>query len=90
LQNDNFIQSSEMNKSEFESILPLKVQDLIALMIDAQNINFDEAMQWLYNSKLYEALSNEDTKLWHLSTEKLFDLLLTEKNTTELVYPDFV
>ena len=79
-----------MNKSEFESIFPLKVQDLISLMIDNQNVNFAEAMQWLYNSKLYEALSIEDTKLWHLSTEKLIDLLLIEKNTTELIYPDFV
>jgi len=79
-----------MEESIFESIMPLKVEDLISLIVEKQQFEFDVAIQYLYNSKLYDALSIEETKLWHLSSEKLFDMLLTEKDTGELVYPDFV
>jgi hypothetical protein len=35
-------------------------------------------------------LTNETTKLWHLSDEQLFDLLENEKKTSNFVFPDFV
>lgn len=79
-----------MEKPVFESIMPLKVEDLISLIVEKHQFEFDVALQYLYDSKLYDALSIEETKLWHLSSEKLFDMLLTEKNNGELVYPDFV
>jgi hypothetical protein len=44
----------------------------------------------LYESKLYEKLADEKTKLWHLSSEKLLEILLLEKRTGELIYPDYV
>jgi hypothetical protein len=79
-----------MQESVFESIMPLKVEDLISLIVEKQQLDFDAALLYLYDSKLYDALSVEETKLWHLSTEKLFDMLITEKDTGELIYPDFV
>lgn len=79
-----------MEDSVFESIMPLKVQDLISLIVEKRQFDFDIALQYLYESKLYDALSTEDTKLWHLSSEKLYDMLVTEKDTGELIYPDFV
>jgi hypothetical protein len=79
-----------MNNYEFEAIIPLKVQDLVSLIIDVKKFDFEEATLYIYDSKLYDALSVEETKLWHLSSEKLFDMLETEKCKNELIYPDFV
>jgi hypothetical protein len=75
---------------EFESIVELKVQDLVSLIIECKSLAFEDALQYLYESKLYAALTDEGTKLWHLSTEKLFDMLKTEEETGKLIYPDFV
>ena len=79
-----------MNNLAFDSIIPIKIQEIISLIIDCKKIAFDQALEYLYSSKLYEELSNEETKLWHLSSEKLFEMLEVEKNTQTLVYPDFV
>ncbi len=79
-----------MKINEFDSILPFKIQDLVSLIIETKKINFEEAVQFLYESKLYEALSDEQTKLWHLSSEKLLDMLLIEETTGKLIFPDFV
>jgi hypothetical protein len=79
-----------MNNLAFDSIIPIKIQEIISVIIDCKKITFDQALEYLYSSKLYEELSNEETKLWHLSSEKLFEMLEVEKNTQTLVYPDFV
>ena len=79
-----------MNINEFEALLPYRIQDIISLIIETKKISFEEAVQFLYESELYEALSDEKTKLWHLSSEKLLDMLLIEKTTGKLIFPDFV
>ncbi len=79
-----------MNKNEFEAIFPLKVQDLVSLIIETKNTNFEDAVLFLYESELYEALSTETTKLWHLSSEKLLELLMNEKQTGKLIFPDYI
>jgi len=79
-----------MKEKEFESIIILKVQDLVSLILNKDNIEMQEALAFLYQSKLYNALVDEGSKLWHLSTEKLLEMLLIEKETSELHYPDFV
>lgn len=79
-----------MDSNTFKAILPLKIHDLISLINKNKNLNFNEALHYLYNSKLYEKLSEEESKLWHLSTAKLFLMLEDEKNTKMLTYPDFV
>ena len=79
-----------MNKKEFELIVELKVKDMLPLIKDYNSSDFVNALYYLYESKLYICLSDESTKLWHLSAEKLFDMLKKEKQTNELIYPDFV
>lgn len=79
-----------MQKAEFESILELKVQVLISLIMETENKAFLDALEFLYESKLYEALADESTKLWHLSTEKLYDMYTNEKQGNKLEFPDFV
>lgn len=80
-----------MTEGEFEILVGLKVKDLVAFIMLNNNIShMVDALQYLYESKLYLGLIDESTKLWHLSTEKLYDMLKIEKETNELVYPDFV
>lgn len=79
-----------MEKNKFDAIFPLKIQSLISLIMENKSLNFDDALNLLYQSELYSVLSNEETKLWHLSTEKLFEILDTEAKTKILVLPDFV
>jgi len=79
-----------MNKKEFESFVELKIRDIIALTIDREHLSFEEALQYVYESKLYEGLIDESTKLWHLSAEKLFEMLNKEKQNNELIFPDYV
>lgn len=80
-----------MNDNEFEIIVELKVKDLVTLIkMNTNNNLLVDALQYLYESKLYQSLIREETKLWHLSAEKLFDMLIIEKETNELIYPDFV
>ena len=79
-----------MENEVFKPIIPFKIQDLTSLIIERKQIKFQKAIQYLYSSKLYEALSNEETKLWHLSIEKLFDMLENEKRTRKIIYPDIV
>ena len=79
-----------MNKRTFESLIELKIHDLVALVIDREKISFDRALQYVYESELYKFLTDESTKLWHLSTEKLLDMLIGEKENNQLVFPDYV
>jgi len=79
-----------MDKNEFEAFIELKIHDIISLTIDNEHLNFEDALQYLYESKLYAELIDESTKLWHLSAEKLFDMLKYEKQTNELIFPDYV
>ena len=79
-----------IQETEFDSFIELKVQDLVSLIIDNEKLEFVDALQYLYESKLYLALIDESTKIWHLSSEKLFEMLKNEKIKNVLEYPDFV
>jgi hypothetical protein len=47
-----------------------------------------DAIKLFYNSKIYETLSREETKLWHLSALTLYDLLDEELTTGHVNYPE--
>ncbi len=79
-----------MNNPAFDSIFPIKIQEIISVIIDTRQFKFNQAVGYFYSSKLYEKLADEETKLWHLSSEKLFEMLEVEKTTNKIVYPDFV
>lgn len=84
------ILEKQMDNKEFEPILELKISDIMALIIDRERLNFEEALLYLYESKLYAWLIDESTKLWHLSASKLFEMLHNEKQTNKLIFPDYV
>ena len=54
-----------IQETEFDSFIELKVQDLVSLIIDIEKLEFVDALQYLYESKLYLALIDESTKIWH-------------------------
>lgn len=79
-----------MIKTNYLAIIPYKIKDVIALIMDNKKQHFLEAVRYLYISELYKYLSKEETKFWHFSSYKLFDLLEEEKQNNMFELPDFV
>ena len=79
-----------MDEKDYESFLAVKIQSILSLILDREHLNFEEALLCIYQSKLYLGLIDESTKLWHLSPEKLFEMLHNERETNELTLPDYV
>jgi len=79
-----------MDKPQFESLVQLKIRDIVSLIMTRNALDFEEALHYLYTSQLYSMLIDEDTKLWHLSNPKLFDMLINEKKYNRLDLPDYV
>jgi len=77
-----------MNKEKFDALLPIFITDLIKKIIEQKKLLQDEAISLLYNSKLYYLLSDEQSKVWHYSTEKLFQLFDEETITGNLTLPE--
>jgi len=74
---------------DYSGLIPTKVKDLIDIIIENKKVSFLSALEYLYSSKLYEYLSDESLKLWHMSSFKLFEVLENEKLTKVFVMPDF-
>lgn len=79
-----------MNKEQFNALLPIIIQDLVSLLMEKQKLGFEEALSTLYDSELFEKLSNEEIKFWHLSTEKLYEMWEYEQKTGKTMNVDFV
>ena len=79
-----------MNNVEFESVVELKIRDIVALVINLNKLAFDDAILYVYESELYHLLTMEATKLWHLSAVKLYEMLTEEKESKQLKLPDYV
>ena len=78
-----------MDKAKFEALLPLIVAALMQKIVERKKISHDEAFSQLYGSQLYSSLDDEKTKVWHYSTEKLYELLEEEIVTGKLELPDY-
>lgn len=77
-----------MDKKKFESMLILIVPAVVKLI--TENYLWDEitASDKLYESKVFECLEREDTKLWHLSPLTLFNMFDEEQKTGSFVFPE--
>lgn len=69
-----------MEESLVKMMLPFKIQQLLEMIIENNALSVKDAIQYLYSSKLYKQMSDEDSYLWQLSTANLYDMLCTEKN----------
>ena len=79
-----------MEDKQFALIVELKIADIISIIMATKSLGFEDALQYLYTSELYKVLTIEDTKLWHFSVTKLFDMLENEKVMHVLSFPDYV
>ena len=77
-----------MGQEQFAAMLPYISADLVAMIANKQNITNEEAIIKLYASKLYEALENEETKVWQYSTQMLYSLYEQEEKNGTIQFPD--
>lgn len=77
-----------MVQEKFVAIMPYISTDLIAMIVEKQNISEEAAIKKLYSSKLYAALENETTKVWQYSTQMLYSLFEQEEKNGEIQFPD--
>ncbi len=60
-------------------MLPFVMQELVTMVMKKKTLSLDDALHYIYSSKLYETLLKEEAKAWYLSTPSLYDLLEKEK-----------
>ena len=77
-----------MEKKKFDSMLILIVPAVVRLIAENYSIDEIEASNIFYDSKVYEKLEQEDTKLWHLSPLTLFNMFDDEQKTGVVVFPE--
>ena len=77
-----------MGHEQFAAMMPYISADLVAMIANKQKITNEEAITKLYASKLYEALENEETKVWQYSTQMLYSLFEQEEKTGTIQFPD--
>ena len=77
-----------MEKEKFQAILVLLVPQVVSLI--SLRYSYDEltAARDFYESTLYSRLEMEETKLWHLSPEALFQMYDEEKRTGTITFPE--
>ena len=77
-----------MIKKSISTVIAMITPGIIKLLIQNRNINLEEASEILYNSKIYETLEDEETKVWRLSYLLLYDILEEELATGKITFPD--
>ena len=77
-----------MNTDKLPDFLCVLIPRILSKLTETKGITEQEAIQILYNSKLYEALEQEETKLWHLSVESLYSILDEEMMTGIITFPE--
>jgi hypothetical protein len=66
----------------------IKIAGLAKLLEQRDKMNFHNSLDYIYNSKVFFDLDDEETKIWHYSNETLYDLLKQEKTSGKADYPD--
>ena len=74
---------------KFSAILGvILVPQILDLIIKNESMDETVALNAFYQSKTYEILSNEDTKVWHFSPLTLYCVWKHERETGEIVLPE--
>ena len=68
-----------------EQLIEYIVQDIVDMFSSDQNIEYDEAMNKFYNSKVFEILQDKETGLYVESSEYVYDLFKDEMNFGQIV-----
>ncbi len=68
----------QINQSNLHLLLPGKISWLTEYLHDDYGLTLQESLDHIYHSKLYDKLSTESTKYWHLGPADLYKELKKE------------
>lgn len=68
-----------------EQLIEYIIQDIVDMFSSDQDIEYDEAMDKFYNSKVFEKLQDKETGLYMESSEYVYDLFKDEINFGRIV-----
>ena len=71
--------------SKQEQLVEYIIQDIVDMFSSDQDIEYDEAMNKFYNSKVFEKLQDKETGLYMESSEYGYDLFKDEINFGRIV-----
>ena len=69
-------------------VIAMITPGIINLLMENRRLDLENAAAVLYNSQLYKALEDEETKVWRLGYPLLYDLLEEELTTGKITYPE--
>jgi len=70
------------------AVLAFITPGVIDLLMKNRGLGILDASTALYNSRLYQLLEDDETKLWRLSYTVLYDMLVEELDTGEITFPE--
>ena len=68
----------EVDQSKLHLLIPGKISWLIEYLQEDYGFSMQESLRLIYHSRLYERLSIESTKYWHLGPVDLYKELKAE------------
>ena len=71
--------------SKQEQLVEYIIQDIVDMFSSDQDIEYDEAMNKFYNSKVFEKLQDKGTGLYMESSEYVYDLFKDEMNFGHII-----
>ena len=77
-----------MEPKRLTTILVFLVPQVLSLITSAYAVDDEKAAEMFYSSALYKGLEDEQTKLWHLSANALFEMFQEEQQTGHITYPE--
>jgi hypothetical protein len=69
-------------------VIAMITPGIIELLMHNRRLSLYDASEVLYNSQLYQALEDEQTKVWRLGYPLLYDLLEEELSTGKITFPE--
>jgi hypothetical protein len=75
-------------EKKISSVIAIITPGIISLLMDNRGLSIEDSADMLYNSKLYNALEDEKTKVWRLGYPLLYDLLEEELTTGKITFPE--
>lgn len=74
---------------KFNSVLSIAlIPQTVSLIAEKCGLDDITAINEFYRSKVYDLLSNEETKMWHYSPMTVYMMWKHEKETGEVVFPE--
>ena len=77
-----------MTDSNFSVILSMVVPPVIAFLMKEVHLSEKEAITAFYESKVYEALAQEELKVWHYGPATLCEMFKEEQATGAFEWPE--